>query len=420
MPTAKTLAAGQLSESQIFLCVQSNPSTWLGTRIAALAAGYQLYRPLKFEVEYVPQVPVTYAGNVIYGTLFSQGRDPENLQQSLASSNGGGITPCYTRARSKVSLSARFLPQQLFRVKGNIAQQECNPFRWVATFSGVNPEGPNTTCPGWVMVRWRYEFSNGVGSSGESTSVISQTPATSLTEVEQHLLRHALRAELALNPFFGTVLGILKQAGIELLRNIAVLVLESTEGRSTTSDRTSFGPGSMLRVTPPAKTTQGPLADDEGLTEVRDGSGSSWLLPDDTPVVIYQQGTPVSVSAPAPVPVTVSRISVRIKYKGVNAVVNLTEYPELQKFGTPTPETVSGLQFSPVVSGDTTLNTNCVFMVSSDTADQSPVEFWWRITYSDATMQDLNVTSAAWYGGLTNILTIGVNLADGAKFSWQQ
>lgn len=295
MPTPETLAT-KTSDPAIFLSVPCNPLYWIGTRVSSIASGYQMYRPLLFEVSYVPQVPVTYSGNVIYGTLFGEGRDMSALQQSLASSNGGGITPCYTPAKSKVKLGEANLPFKLFRVKGFASEPVNNPFRWVATYSGSNPSGTSTSAPGWVVVRWKFEFVNGVGNGGDSVSTTYTTPPETQQALAEHLARNALRQERALSPLFGTVIGLLKLSGVQLLRNIAVLFLENTKAMAS-GDQTLFGAGSMAAVIPPSKREQ----NETPVTVIKDSAGVEWEVPDDTPVVIYQQG-PVIISGQSPDP----------------------------------------------------------------------------------------------------------------------
>lgn len=316
MPTPETLAT-KTSDPAIFLSVTSNPLYWVGTRVSAVAQGYQMFRPMQFEVSYVPQVPVTYSGNVIYGTLFSDGREMSSLQQSLASSNGGGITPCYSPAKSRVRLGAQ-LPQRLFRVKGNASDPQVNPFRWVATYSGSNPEGSSTSAPGWVVVKWRYEFVNGVGNGGENVYSIYTTPTASHNLLQLHLSSVGLRSERALSPLFGTVIGVLKIAGIQILRNIAVLFLENTKALAGT-DSTLFGAGSIAAVQPPSKQE----ANETQTTTIRDNVGNEWEVPDDTPVVIYQQGPQVSIGGETPAQ---SIELVNIQYKGTSWTDTSMEY----------------------------------------------------------------------------------------------
>lgn len=301
MPTPETLGSKK-SDPSIFLSVPANPLYWIGTRLSSVASGYQMYRPLEFTVSYVPQVPVTYSGNVIYGTLFSDGREMASLQQSLASSNGGGITPCYTPAKSRVKLGEQ-LPQKLFRVKGNAADSQVNPFRWVATYSGSNPSGESTSAPGWIVVKWTYEFVGGIGNGGDSVATIYTTPPEAAEQLSTHLESVGLRVDRAISPLFGTVIGVLKMVGIQVLRNVAVLFLENTRALAN-GDNTLFGAGAMAAVAPPSK--QEALNSDT--TIIRDGAGNEWEVSDDTPVVIYEQGPVVSASEPTP-PVDVFTIT---------------------------------------------------------------------------------------------------------------
>lgn len=303
MPTSETLTR-KTSDPAIFLSVLANPMYWKGTRIAQLAGSYQTYRPLKFEVKYVPQVPVTYSGNVIYGTLFEEGRSDDSLQQALVSSNGGGVAPCYERAHSIVRLNKQFLPQQNYRLQGNAADPQVTPFRWVATYSGSDPSGQSTSAPGWICVSWKFEFSNGTGTGDSSVTTTYTTPPESKDVVLSRLRRLTGEQDLTL-PLFGTVLGLLKTAGYQLLRNIAIMVLENTPATSGLESST-FGAGMMLSVVPPNRSAVGPT-DGDPVTVVRDLAGNEWSVGDATPVVVYQQG-PTIIDGLAPV--TVKRFGI--------------------------------------------------------------------------------------------------------------
>lgn len=66
-PIASTGDGGDV----IFSTITANPAYWEGTKIAAVASAYFNYRPLKLVFHYVPQVPVTYAGTVVSGTIWA-------------------------------------------------------------------------------------------------------------------------------------------------------------------------------------------------------------------------------------------------------------------------------------------------------------------------------------------------------------
>lgn len=59
--------------STSFVCIPSNPSYWVGTRIASLASTFSNYRPRNVTFHYVPQVSVVRDGTVVMGTLWNQG-----------------------------------------------------------------------------------------------------------------------------------------------------------------------------------------------------------------------------------------------------------------------------------------------------------------------------------------------------------
>lgn len=76
----------------IFSTITANPAYWEGTKIAAISSAYFNYRPLRLRFHYVPQVPVTYAGTVVSGTIWAGQVGGDSLQQSLLTSNGGVMT----------------------------------------------------------------------------------------------------------------------------------------------------------------------------------------------------------------------------------------------------------------------------------------------------------------------------------------
>lgn len=198
--------------SGVFLVIPSNPAYWQGTRVAGVAAVYQQFRPLKFDVKYVPSVPVTVPGNVIYGTLWQQGVSDEALQQSLATSNGGGIVTCYQSAWSRVRCNNNTLPQKFYEVAGHPATQSANPFHWIAYYSGG---GEQSAPPGYVIVHWEFEFTVGVGSQTRSFETISAANPSA-----KRLLKEA-----NIVSFFGVPISILKTAAIRLLRKCAIVIL---------------------------------------------------------------------------------------------------------------------------------------------------------------------------------------------------
>jgi hypothetical protein len=151
-----------IQTSNVITVIPANPAYWKGTRIAALAAGYQNYRPILFKITYVPMCAVTQQGNVIGGTIWDDGIDNANIQQSLRTSNGGFMTQCYvphtTRIRPKSNLQFN-----LYRMGGDFTTTS-NPFIFVALAIGCKDSSSQRITPGYFYVTWSFELKNPIGS----------------------------------------------------------------------------------------------------------------------------------------------------------------------------------------------------------------------------------------------------------------
>jgi len=151
-----------IQTSNVITVIPANPAYWKGTRIAALAAGYQNYRPILFKITYVPMCAVTQQGNVIGGTIWDDGIDNANIQQSLRTSNGGFMTQCYvphtTRIRPKSNLQFN-----LYRMGGDFTTTS-NPFIFVAIAIGCKNTSDQRVTPGYFYVTWSFELKNPIGS----------------------------------------------------------------------------------------------------------------------------------------------------------------------------------------------------------------------------------------------------------------
>jgi len=148
--------------SGVITIIPANPCYWLGTRIAALAQGYQNYRPLNMKFTYIPQCAVTQQGNVIAGTLWNQAPSNENLQQSLRTSNGGQLSQCYKGFTSIVRLKSN-LQYNLYRTAGQF-DQEANPFIYMALAVGCK-NGEQQIIPGYFYVTWSFLLKNPIGNT---------------------------------------------------------------------------------------------------------------------------------------------------------------------------------------------------------------------------------------------------------------
>jgi len=148
--------------SNVITIIPANPAYWTGTRIAQVAAGYQNYRPIQFEVVYVPQCAVTQQGNVIGGTLWNEVPTENNMQQTLKTSNGGMLTQCYKTATSIVRMKSN-LQYNLYRMGGAI-DQESNPFIYISLAIGCKDSNNNSIVPGYFYIRYTYVLKNPIGT----------------------------------------------------------------------------------------------------------------------------------------------------------------------------------------------------------------------------------------------------------------
>jgi hypothetical protein len=149
--------------SDIITVIPANPCYWLGTRIAALAQGYQNYRPLSIKFNYIPQCAVTQQGNVIAGTLWNQAPSNVNLQQSLRTSNGGQLSQCYKPFTSIVRMKTN-LQYNLYKTAGQF-DQESNPFIYIAMSVGCLNENKQNIVPGYFYVTWSFVLKNPIGNT---------------------------------------------------------------------------------------------------------------------------------------------------------------------------------------------------------------------------------------------------------------
>lgn len=151
-----------IQDTNVITVIPANPAYWKGTRISALASGYQNYRPILFKITYIPMCAVTQQGNVIGGTIWDDGIDNDNLQQSLRTSNGGFMTQCYvphtTRIRPKSNLQFN-----LYRMGGEFSTTS-NPFIFIALAIGCKNSNNQRITPGYFYVTWSFELKNPIGS----------------------------------------------------------------------------------------------------------------------------------------------------------------------------------------------------------------------------------------------------------------
>lgn len=161
-PIPDTLTA-PIQTSNVIAVIPANPAYWLGTRIAALAAGYQTYRPIKFKINYIPICAVTQQGNVIGGTIWDDGFDTQNIQQSLRTSNGGFLTQCYVPYSTTIRPKSN-LPFNLYKIGGEF-NDKTNPFVFIAIAIGCTNTSQQRIIPGYFYVTWSFELKNPIGAT---------------------------------------------------------------------------------------------------------------------------------------------------------------------------------------------------------------------------------------------------------------
>lgn len=161
-PIPDTLTA-PIQTSNVIAVIPANPAYWLGTRIAALAAGYQTYRPIKFKINYIPICAVTQQGNVIGGTIWDDGFDTQNIQQSLRTSNGGFLTQCYVPYSTTIRPKSN-LPFNLYKIGGEF-NDKTNPFMFIAIAIGCTNTSQQRIIPGYFYVTWSFELKNPIGAT---------------------------------------------------------------------------------------------------------------------------------------------------------------------------------------------------------------------------------------------------------------
>lgn len=141
----------------LFTAITCNPCYWTGTRIAALAAAHQNYRPLHFRATYIPQVAVTQAGTVLTGTNWNTLTSVTNFQQSMVTSNGGCMSQCYVSFDTRVALGSN-LQQNLYNCSGPL-DIDHNPFNFMAFMRGAD------VIPGYFYISYAYILKNPVGQA---------------------------------------------------------------------------------------------------------------------------------------------------------------------------------------------------------------------------------------------------------------
>lgn len=147
--------------------ITANPATWNGTRISAVAHGFQNYRPLRFVIHYRPQVGSTSNTSVFIGTVWQSNSiySRESIEPSLLTSPGGTYLPAWQSSTSVVPLGDK-LPQRMFPIRD--PEFDVVPFAVVARSSNGNSSADSVELPGRIFIEYDYLFENAIGSTNVS------------------------------------------------------------------------------------------------------------------------------------------------------------------------------------------------------------------------------------------------------------
>lgn len=151
--------------------ITANPATWAGTRISAVALGFQNYRPLKFVIHYRPQVGSTSMTSVFIGTIWQNNSiySRESIEPSLLTSPGGTYLPAWQSSTSVVPLGGR-LPQRMFPIRD--PEFAVVPFAVVARSSNGNSSADSVELPGRIFIEYDYMFDNAIGTTSQTQNAV--------------------------------------------------------------------------------------------------------------------------------------------------------------------------------------------------------------------------------------------------------
>lgn len=141
----------------------SNPAAWNGTRIAAIASGYQSYRPLSVRVHYRPQTGSTSTVAVFIGTLWQTNyiTTRSAVEPSLLTSPGGVYTPAWQSCITSVHCG-NYLPQRMYPTRD--PHMTTVPFAIIVRATDGSSTDNSVAMPGRLFVEYTYEFRNAIGS----------------------------------------------------------------------------------------------------------------------------------------------------------------------------------------------------------------------------------------------------------------
>lgn len=171
--------------TNISFFMTANPASWNGTRIAAIASGYQNYRPIRFKVHYRPQVGSTSSTSMFIGTIWQNTyiTSRSSIEPSLVTSPGGTYLPAWQSACTNVPLGTR-LPMRMFPIRD--PEFSTVPFSLVCRASNGGPSDVSVEMPGRIFVEYEYEFRNAIGS-GQSGFQPSRVDSSTISNSQVYL-----------------------------------------------------------------------------------------------------------------------------------------------------------------------------------------------------------------------------------------
>jgi len=229
--------------TSVITMIPANPAYWTGTRISAIAQGYQNYRPLNFKVHYIPQCAVTQQGNVLAGTLWNEVPTDDNLQQTLKTSNGGTLTQCYKPATSTVRMKTN-LQYNLYRMGGAI-DQESNPFIFMALQIGCTDANSQPIIPGYFYITYKYILKNPIG-----TGIMYQNKGRTTLDNNFQVLNNSSAYTLKQQTLNGIIIPTGTRLDIEKQQNGAVEVYYNGTYLLTITEQQSLTPVWILQNQP--------------------------------------------------------------------------------------------------------------------------------------------------------------------------
>jgi len=145
----------------VLTVIPANPAYWQGTGIASMAVAYQQYRPIKFNVHYIPIVDTSRSGTIFAGTIWNTPINDDGFEQTLTRTPGAINTQFFKPATGRVKVRG-MMNNKLFNVSGEM-NEDSNPFYYVAVCTGSfdNKLDP----PGMFYVTYTYVFKNPIGNN---------------------------------------------------------------------------------------------------------------------------------------------------------------------------------------------------------------------------------------------------------------